>query len=186
LIRVEIIDDTEGRGPAAVFPPSQNYVDLRENPRAIERIAPARQYLPLRGFLAAVNSAESSFSSASSSTQADSPASVSAGDAYEFASQARLVFAEPALNFDRDRFVDLTAGLKDLLERDSGDAIRTVLRIATCNFSAQNRRGFCLRVRLVAQGVSAEQAEMRCGLGLARLQQALLFRARALRQQSGE
>ena len=185
-MRVEIIDDTEGRGPAASFPPGENYVDLRENPHAVELIAPARQYLPLRSFLTAVNSAESSFTSASASTQADSPASVSAGDAYEFASQARLVFAEPSLNFERDRFVDLTAGLKDLLERDSGDAIRAVLRIGTCDFPTQNRRGFCLSIRLVAQGVSAEQAEMRCGLGLARLQQALLFRARALRQQSGE
>jgi len=64
---------------------------------------------------------------------------------------------------------------EDLLERDSGDAIRAVLRIGTCDFPAQNRRGFCLSIRLVAQGVSAEQAEMRCGLGLARLQQALLF-----------
>ncbi len=185
-MRVEIIDDTEGRGPAAEFPHGENYVDLRENPRAIERIAPARQYLPLRSFLIAVNSPESSFSSASASTQADSPASVSAGEACEFGFQVRLVFAEPSLNFERDRFVDLTSGLKDLLERESGDAIRIVLRIATCDFPAQNGRGFCLNIRLVAQGVSAEQAEMRCGLGLARLQQALLFRARALRQQSGE
>jgi hypothetical protein len=185
-MRVEIIDDTEGRGPAAEFPPAENDVDLRENPPAGERIARARQYLPLRGFLTAVNSAESSFRGAFAGTRADSPASVSAEDAYEFASQARLVFAEPSLNFERDRFVDLTAGLKDLLERDSGDAIRAVLRIATCDFPSQKRRGFCLSVRLVAQGVSAEQAELRCGLGLVRLQQALLFRARALRRQSGE
>ena len=185
-MRVEIIDDTEGCGPAEVFPPGENYVDLRENPSAVERIAPARQYLPLRSFLTAVNSAASSFSSASCGTQADSPASVSAGEGYESASQASLVFAESALNFERDRFVDLTAGLKDLLERDSGDAIRTILRISPCDFAAQNRRGFCLRIRLVAHGVSAEQAEMRWGLGLARIQQALLFRARALRQQFGE
>jgi hypothetical protein len=186
LMRVEIIDDTEVRGPAAVFPPGENYVDLRENPHAVERIPLARQYLPLRSFLTAVNSADSSFSSASCGTQADPPASVSAGDACEFASQASLVFAEPRLNFERDRFVDLTAGLKELLARDSGEAIRAVLRISPCDFAAQNRRGFCLSIRLVAQGVSAEQAEMRWGLGLARIQQALLFRARALRQQFGE
>jgi len=93
-MRVEIIDDTEGRGPAASFPPGENYVDLRENPHAVELIAPAR-HTAAPQFLTAVNSAESSFTSASASTQADSPASVSAGDAYEFASQARLVFAEP-------------------------------------------------------------------------------------------
>jgi len=185
-MRVEIIDDTEGRGPAVKFPPGENYVDLREYPLAVEGIAPASEYLPLRSFLTAMNGAESSFKSASASTKADSPASVSLGQVFEFASQARLVFAEASFNFERDRFVELTAGLKDLLERDSGDAIRAVLRIATCDFPAQNRRGFCLSIRVVAQGVSAEQAEMRCGIGLARLQQALLFRVRALRQPSGE
>jgi hypothetical protein len=39
---------------------------------------------------------------------------------------------------------------------------------------------------MVAHGESAEQAEIRRGLGLARLQQALLFRARVLRQQFSE
>ena len=185
-MRVEIIDDTEGREPAAVFPPGENFVDLRENPHAVEAIAPARQYLPLRSFLTAVNGEDSSLSSVSSSTQLYSPASVSAGEAFEFASQASLVFAESPLNFERNRFVDLTAGLKDLLERDSGDAIRAVLRISPCDFPIQNRRGFCLSIRVVAHGVSAEQAKMRWGLGLARIQQALLFRARALRQQFGE
>jgi hypothetical protein len=185
-MRVETIDDTEGRGPASAFPPGENYVDLRENPHAVERIAPARQHMPLRNFLTAVNGADSLFASASAGTQADSPATVSAGEAYEFASQARLVFAESSANFELDRYTDLTAGLKELLERDSGDAIRAVLRISPCDFLAQNRRGFCLSIRLVAHGASAEQAEMRWGLGLARMQQALLFTARALRQQFGE
>jgi hypothetical protein len=182
-MRVEIIDDTEGRGPATVFPPVENYVDLHENPHAVERIGPARQYPPLRIFLNAVNSADSSFCSLSASTQVDSPASASTGEVYEFASQARLVFVETSFNFERDRFVGLAGGLKDLLERDSEDVTRTVLRISLCDFTAQKRRGFCLSIRLVAHGVSGEQAEMRCGLGLARMQQALLFKARALRQQ---
>jgi hypothetical protein len=185
-MRVEIIEDMEGRGLAAVFPPGADYVDLRKNPHAVERIEPARRYPPLRIFLSAVNSADSSFSSVSVSTRADSPASVSAGESYEFASQARLVFAHPSLNFKRERFASLTAGLKELLERDSGEATRAVLRISPCDFPAQGRRGFCLSLRLVAHAVSAEQAEMRCGLGLALLQQALLFSARALRQQFGE
>ena len=186
LVRVEIIDDTGCPGPAMVFPPGDNYVDLHENPGAVERIEPARRYLPLRSFLTAVNSTDSLFSSASASTQNDSHAAASAGEACEFASHTSLVFAESFLNFERDHFMDLAARLKELLERDSGDAIRTVLRISTCEFPHQNRRGFCLSIRLVAHGASAEQAEMRWGLGLARLQQALLFRARALRQQFSE
>src|SRR5260221_12078184 len=102
---------------------------------------------PVRRFLSAEKSADSAFSSASAGTPADSAASVSAGEGYEFASQTNLVFAESPLNFERDLFVDLTAGLKDLLERDSGDAIRAVLRISPCDFPAQNRRGFCLGIR---------------------------------------
>ncbi len=185
-MRVEVIDDSEGCAPAMAFPPGQNYVDLRENPHAVEQIAPARQHLPLRSFLTAMNSTDSLFTSASAGTQTDSPAAVSAGNACEFASQTSLVFAEASLNFERDRYVDLTASVKVLLEQDTGDAIRAVLRISPCDFPAQNRRGYCLNIRLVAHGASAQQAEMRWGLGLARMQQALLFRTRALRQQFGE
>ena len=75
------------------------------------------------------------------------------------------------------------SGLKELLERDTADTVRAVLRISPCDFTAENRRGFCLSIRLVAEGSSAQQAELRWGLGLARIQQALLFRSRALKQQ---
>ena len=79
--------------------------------------------------------------------------------------------------------MDLSSGLKELLERDTANAARAVLRISPCDFTAENRRGFCLGIRLVAEGSSAQQAELRWGLGLARIQQALLFRSRALKQQ---
>jgi hypothetical protein len=183
MMRVEIIDDMEGLGHVEAFPSGEHFVDLRKNPHAVEQIAPARQFQPLNIFLTAVNSLDSLFSSASAGTRADSPASVSTGEAYEFACQTRLVFAKVSLNFNRDGFVDLASGLKELLERDSGDAIRAVLRISRCDFPVEKHRGFCLSIRLVAHGASVEQAEMRCGLGLVLLQQALLFSGRALRQQ---
>jgi hypothetical protein len=181
-VRVEIVEEAEGKAPAPVFPPEENYLDLRANPQAIERIAAARQYLPLRNFLAAVNGQESIFTTASAATKSDLPAAVSAGLAYEFASQASIVFAEPSLNWERKHYVDLSSGLKELLERDAADAVRAVLRISSCDFKPENRRGFCLSIRLVAEGSSAQQAESRWGLGLARVQQALLFRSRALKQ----
>jgi hypothetical protein len=184
-MRVEIREDTNGQEPAMVFPPGENYLDLRENPLAIERIAEARRYLPLRSFLIAINSPESLFTSASASTQGDSSAAISIGNSHEFASRATLVFAESSLNSERDYYVELAASLKELLERDAGDTIRTVLRILRCEFPHQNLRGFCLKIHLTASGISPEQAEMRWGLGLARLQQALLFRGRALRQNLG-
>lgn len=182
-MRIEFVDEADDWEPAPVFPQEDDYQDLRENPRAVGRIPAARRYMPLRNFLTAVNGADSIFITASASTKSDSPAAISAGSAYEFASQVTFVFAELSVNFERERFASLRSGLKDLLERDSGDMVRATLRIAPCKFSAQNRRGFCLGIRLVAQGESAEQAELRWGLALARLQQALLFRSRALQQQ---
>ena len=95
------------------------------------------------------------------------------------------MFAASSLNFDRANYTEIAASLKELLERDSADSIRGMLRISPCDFPEQNRRGFCLEIRLVARGDSAKQAEVRWGLGLARVQQALLFRARALGQQIG-
>ncbi|HEV2521489.1 MAG TPA: hypothetical protein VGT24_03835 [Candidatus Acidoferrales bacterium] len=185
-MRVEIVEDAEGEKPALSFPPDQDFLNLREDPGAIEKIAAARRYLPLRNFLTTVNGSDSIFLTASATTREDAPAAVSAGLAYEFASQLNLVFADPPYNLDRKHFADLSLGLKKLLERDSADSVRAVLRVSSCDFPAQNRSGYCLSIRLVAVGDSAQHAELRWGLGLARVQQALLFRARALKQQAVE
>jgi hypothetical protein len=96
------------------------------------------------------------------------------------------VFAEPCLNWEHKHYADLCSRLKELLERDTAEATRAVLRIYSCDFAAQNRRRFYLSIRLVAAGSSAQQAELRWGLGLARIQQALLFRSRALKQKIAE
>jgi hypothetical protein len=184
-MRVEIADDTEVQTEVPSFPPGENFVDLRQNPHAIERVTPARAYLPLRNFLNSVNSAESVFATAAAATECKSVAAIPSGEIHEFGSRVRIVFAVPSLNFDRGHYADLTAGLKELLERDSAESIRGLLRVSSCDFPEQNRRGFCLGIQLVARGESAKQAELRWGLGLARVQQALLFRARGLGQQIG-
>jgi len=181
-MRIQIVEDTAEN---LTFPPSDEYVDLRENPHALERIAAAREYLPLRNFLTAVNSPGSVYTSVSVATESRSPGDSSTSGAYEFGSRVSLVFAVPSLNCDRNQFAELTERLKELLERDSGGEVWGVLGISPCNFSEQRRQGFCLEIRLVASGESAKQAETRWGLGLARVQQALLFRARALGQQIG-
>lgn len=185
-MRVEIVEEAEGKAPASVFPPGENYFDLRASPQAIEQIAAARQYLPLRNFLASVNGGESVFTTASVTTKSELPATVSADPAHEFASQTRIVFAEPSLNWARGNYADLSFALKELLERDTADSTRAVLRISSCDFTAENRPGSCLEIRLVAEGGSPQQAELRWGLGLARVQQALLFRSRALKQRDAE
>lgn len=184
-VRVEIIDETEGQSDACVFPPGEGYVDLRENPHAVERIPAARNYMPLRNFLTAVNSAESVFASAAVSTDCRASQAYRVGDIAEFISRATLVFATPALNFDRDRYLELAEGLKQLLERDPKESVQGLFRILRCDFLDQSRPGFCLEIQVMARGESEKQAELRWGLALARLQQALLFRARALGQQIG-
>jgi hypothetical protein len=184
-MRVEIEDHTQGQAWVPTFPPGENYVDLRQNPHGVERIAPARAYLPLRNFLTAVNSPESVFSSATAAVELNLAAGDPPGEIHEFGSRISLVFTIAALNFDRSNYTELAAGLKELLESDSGESTRSVLRVSSCEFPEKNRRGFCLGIQLVARGDSARQAELRWGLSLARVQQALLFRARALGQQIG-
>jgi hypothetical protein len=181
-MRVQIVEEIESSEPAAFFPPAQKYVDLRANPKSTDQIAGARKHLPLWNFLAAVNGAESIFMTARTTTKSDVPASVPADRAYEFASQSTIVFADPELNWDHKNYAELAFGLKELLERETGDTVRAVLLISSCDFADRKRRGFCLGIRLVAEGESAQQAETRWGLGLARVQQALLFRSRALNQ----
>jgi hypothetical protein len=185
-MRVEIVAEAEGTSPGSVFPPGEKYLDLRANPQSVDQIGSARQYLPLRNFLNSVNSAESVFATASATTKSDLPATVSADLAHEFASQTRIVFAEPSFNWEQKHYTDLCSALEDLLERDTADAARAVLKISSCDFTAEKRCGFCLDIRLVIEGESPQQAEVRWGLGLARIQQALLFCPRALKQKIPE
>ncbi len=185
-MRVEIVQDTKGTAPAAQFPPGEKYLDLRASPQAIEGIASARRYLPIRNFLASVNSADSMFATSSAATRSDLPAAVFAGSTYEFASQAMVVFAEPDLNWERKNYEELASALKELLARDTAETVRATMRIFSCDFTTEKRRGFSLGIRLVAEGGSAQQAELWWGLALARVQQALLFQSRALRQKPTE
>ncbi len=177
-MRIEIVNDAGGPAPGPTFPPGDNYVDLRQNPHAVEQSAAAREYLPLRNFLVAVNSPESLFASASRLPPNMDRRPAAGGD-HEFISRTIIVFAAASLNFDRGHYVELATGLKELLERDPGDSSRGVLQISPCDFVDQNERGYCLKIQLTAKGDSSSQAELRWGLGLAfALQRALLFRAR--------
>ena len=180
-MRVEIIVDTRAPGGAAIFPPAANYVDLRANPHAVEQIRSAREHLPLRNFLIAVNSAESVFQSVSASTQVTSVATLPDAGAFEFASEIYIAIAESPLRFAKETHSELAAALKDLLERDVTDAVRAVLRISPCRFADEDRDGFILGIVLIGSGTSVAQAETRWALGLARVQQALLFSARTIR-----
>lgn len=192
-MRVEVSFETEEAGEKLEIPwestdPADRYVDLRADAKALDHLEPARRHPPLRNFLAAVNSGDSLFSTARCKTwvtEKDPAASEPAGtEACEFASRIDLIFAAERPNFDRNHYAGLTQRLQELLAREPGpDTQRCELRVRPCHFRAPDRRGSCLRIQLYARGATPEQARLRWGLALARIQQAVLFVSRVLRQQ---
>lgn len=155
--------------------------NLHVDPGAVERIECARRHLALRNLLTYLNATESLFSTCGSkawSSEQDDPL-----EPFVFASRVDVIFLREDANFGRGPHENLARRLAELLEREPGDSLRAELQIAGVEFAETD--GFCLRISLYAQGNTAGQAELRWGLGLARLQQALLFVARGLRQELG-
>ncbi len=167
--------------------PNSASLDLRANPRAIDQLELARRHPPLRGFLAAVNSADSIFSTICCGTElhpGESAAVTSGEEAYEFTSSIELVFARDEFNFGLGRYQSLAQRLAELLGREAtAEALRAELRLRHRGFPASGRKGFSLTLLLYARGATPGQAELRWGLGLARLQQALLFLSRVIRHE---
>src|SRR6266852_1628503 len=154
------------------------------DPRGIAQIEEARRHPPLRSFLVAVNSDDSLFATARCKTWQKQDDPSAGASPSEFSSRLELVFAPEQLNFNRSQHEGLARRLEELLTRETApDALRSELRVLSCRYRAPGREGFCLRITLHARGTTPEQAEMRWGLGLARIQQALLFVSRVLRQQ---
>ena len=154
------------------------HLDLRQTPAALREIEPARRHRPLHSFLAAVNSDDSVFSTVRCGVWLEPEQ----GETSEFASQIDVVFALHEFNLDRLRYEGLCQRLMELLTRDAGEAMHAELRLRRCYFRQTDERGFCLAMLLRARGETPGQAELRWGLGLVRLQQALLFVSRAIRQ----
>ena len=152
--------------------------DLHMAPAMIERIEPARNHLPLRTFLANVNAHNSLFATFACKVWTSSETGGS--EPCVFASRVDLIFLSEAVNFGPGPLENLARRLSELLEKEPGDTLRAELRIASVEL-AGDTDGYCLRLLLFARGTSPDQAEVRWGLGLARVQQALLFVARTLR-----
>jgi hypothetical protein len=154
-------------------------LDLREDPGSVASIDAARQHPALRGLLLNLNEDESPFETLGCkvwTTTGDT-----AAEPHVFASRVDLVLSGRPDQAGETHYDDLARRLAELLEREPGDALRAELRIAPARFVG-GRQGFCLRLILFAQAAAAEQARLRWTLGIARVQQALLFLARAIRQ----
>ena len=146
---------------------------------AIRGEATERESAVLRGFLSSLSDKESPFSIVSYKLwSADSNVE---SEPIVFASRVDLTIAQCAQSLRRRQYEDFAAELAKLLEREPGDALGVELQIASVRLP-DGRQGLSLGISLVARGVGRDQAQLRWSLGLARVQQALLFEARALRQ----
>lgn len=174
-MRVTVTNDSQARRGIA----DSERFDLHDDPRSVGRIEAARQHPSLRGLLLNLNDDESPFS-----TLACKVWSVTEGagvESAEFASRIDLVASQGAHELGEAQYQDLARRLAELLEREPGDALRVELQILPAEF-AGGRKGSCLRLLLLSRAAAQEQAQLRWSLGLARVQQALLFLARAIRQ----
>jgi hypothetical protein len=159
-------------------------VDLRENPAAISQISAARENSPLATFLAAVNGPGSLFATVRAKVW-DEP-NAPANAEFAFHSRVDLMFARSEFNFIPERYEDAVQRLVTLWMRDtSGDTLSVRLEILPCAYAPAKTEGAALRLILTARSASAEQARIRWGLGIVRVQQALLFVSRAMRQKLG-
>ena len=133
----------------------------------------------LRSFLAAIESDESLFACEASGI-AVAGGGLCGGDFV-------LRFRGANLAGSRRLYFSLVEKLVELLN-EAGSAESLAARICLTSESGAEAKpaGFALRLHLDARGSSAEQASLRWGLGVAHVQQALLFTSRYLRQQIGQ
>jgi|SRR5882724_812441 len=187
-MRVEAVNSL-GVSVAAIEIPwsgaaGNEYLDLRANPGAITQIHAASEYPPLTSFLTAVNGAGSLFSTVRAKVWDETGAQ--AGAEFTFHSRVDLMFARSEFNFMPERFEDVVQRLVTLWMRDtSGDALSMRLEILPCAYGPAKTEGAALRLILLARSASAEQARVRWGLGIVKVQQALLFVSRSMRQKLG-
>lgn len=142
---------------------------------------PATENRALQAFLASLKSEDSLFCATPCTLQPVAPAP---GETPSFSGGVVLSFSNEAYNRDRGLYYVLIEKLTELL-KEAGSANALEVRLGLCNQTepgAPTARN-SLALELIARGSSREQAELRWGLGVAHLQQALLFTSRLLRQQ---
>jgi hypothetical protein len=96
-----------------------------------------------------------------------------------------VTFRDAELAGNRGMYFQLIQKLIELL-RDAGsqEVMAVFLCLASGNSKGIPKEALVLKIRLEATGESSDKAALRWGLGLAHLQQALLFTSRYLRQKT--
>jgi hypothetical protein len=136
--------------------------------------------LALQNFQSAIRSEDSLFDDHSTGT---GPVGM-AGDGHETCSgDFLLAFREETLGRDRGLHLQLLQKLIELLEHSGSPDVLAARLCLISEGPRESRKESCgLWIQLEAAGDSKEQAALRWGLGVAQLQQALLFTSRYLRQ----
>jgi hypothetical protein len=187
-VRVEAANLLSDKTARVEFPwrnaAGEEYLGLRENPGAITQIVAARENPPFARLLLELNEEGSLFLTVRA--RAWPTPSQQAGGEDCFHSRIELIFAQDPFNAMPERFEDVVRRLVELWMKDfSADTLAARLEILPCSYKLSGRDGAALRITLTARGANAEQARTRWSLGLVRLQQALLFVSRAMKQKLG-
>ncbi|HUK31309.1 MAG TPA: hypothetical protein VLV89_09360 [Candidatus Acidoferrum sp.] len=162
------------------------YLDLRENPGAITQIAAARENPPFARMLLELNEEGSLFRTIRAKVWPTANGAAQPCAENSFQSRIDLIFARDSFNTMPERFDDAVHRLVGLWMKDaSADTLTARLEILPCSYKEPGRDGAALRITLTAKGANADQARTRWGLGLVRLQQALLFVSREMKQKLG-
>jgi hypothetical protein len=160
------------------------FLDLRQDASQLALIDVAREYPPFGTLLTAINGDSSIFESTRAKvwqTQATSGA-----DACEFHSRVELVLRYEQLRNSTEHAEDAMRRLVDLWMRESSaDSVSLKIELLPCKFVLSGHSGGAIRIETIARGESPEQARMRWGLGITRVQQAILFVSRAMRKKHG-
>ena len=162
----------------------EQFWDLRHDASQVARIAVARECPPLGALLTAINGDSSVFESTRAKVwqmQAGSGA-----DACEFHSRVELVLRYEQLRNSTEHAEDAMRRLVDLWMREpSADSVSLKIELLPCKFVLSGHAGAAIRIEVIARGELQEQARMRWGLGVTRVQQAILFVSRGMRKKHG-
>jgi hypothetical protein len=141
----------------------------------------------LRSFFAAIESDDSLFACEAQGPRLGNAASGGASGAAVCGGDFVLRFRDASLGSSRRLHFSLVEKLVELLKvAGSAESLAARMCLACDSSTEAKPAGLALCLRLEAQGSSREQASLRWGLGVAHVQQALLFTSRYLRQQIGQ
>lgn len=180
---------------------SRSFADMRvdavgEMPRRIRRAAIVAGEpdagLAIKSFLAAIDSGDSLFCVAH---PLEGPSADESASGRVYSGDILLEFREAENSRNRNLHFVLIEKLIELLkDAGSNDSLEATLCLTSGSTlvtpsqtpGPAHQKELALWARLTAKGDSAEQAVLRWGLGLAHLQQALLFTSRHLRMHLGQ